>query len=536
MSEKEDSQLETGQPAVSKDDRLLITLGYKPELKRNFSILQVFGIAFSIMSLLPSIASVLWFNVAAGGVGMTWGWLIPSCCILSVGVAMSELGSAMPTSGGLYWWTFKFAPAKVKKPLCWLAGYANTLGLIGGLCGIDYGFAEMFLSVPAITRPDFSPNKYETYGIFVACVLSHMAVGCVATKHLSKLQTFCIVINLLVIVITVIALPIGTVQKRPLNSASFVYANKNNMTTWTYGWSFILAWLSPIWTIGAFDSCVHMSEEAANAATAVPFGIILSISMCGILGFFIMSILAACINPNTNEVLATALGQPMAQIYLDSLGPKWTQGMMIMLYFVQWFMGLSILIAASRQTWAFSRDDALPFSSFIKKINYKTGTPARALLFDGAIAIFIGMLVLIDSAAANALFSLAVGSNGLAWLLSIASRHIVFDKSAFKPGPFYLGHFWSRVNGLFASTYLSFAIFCIATFPTGGPNPTANEMNYSAVIFAAVWGGSLIYYFVDGRKWFEGPKITATELYIAEEPVSGSVTPQTEDTKESQES
>lgn len=30
---------------------------------------------------------------------------------------------------------------------------------------------------------------------------------------------------------------------------------------------------------------------------------------------------------------------------------------------VQFFMGLSILVAASRQMWAFSRDGALPFSS-----------------------------------------------------------------------------------------------------------------------------------------------------------------------------
>lgn len=33
----------------------------------------------------------------------------------------------------------------------------------------------------------------------------------------------------------------------------------------------MLAWLSPIWSIGSFDSCVHMSEEAMHAAKAVPF-------------------------------------------------------------------------------------------------------------------------------------------------------------------------------------------------------------------------------------------------------------------------
>lgn len=33
-------------------------------------------------------------------------------------------------------------------------------------------------------------------------------------------------------------------------------------------------------------------------------------------------------------------------------------------------------------------------------------------------------------------------------------------------------------------------------------------MNYTVVINCSVWGGALLYYFVDARKWFKGPKIT----------------------------
>ncbi len=79
-------------------------LGYKQELRRNFTMIEVFGIAFSIMGLLPSIASTLSFSIPAGPVGMVWGWFLASMFIFIVGVAMADLGSAMPTSGGLYWW------------------------------------------------------------------------------------------------------------------------------------------------------------------------------------------------------------------------------------------------------------------------------------------------------------------------------------------------------------------------------------------------------------------------------------------------
>jgi hypothetical protein len=56
---------------LSRDDTLLASLGYKAELKREFTALEVFGLAFSIMGLLPSIASTLVYSMPAGGpVGM----------------------------------------------------------------------------------------------------------------------------------------------------------------------------------------------------------------------------------------------------------------------------------------------------------------------------------------------------------------------------------------------------------------------------------------------------------------------------------
>ena len=67
-------------------------------------MIEAFGIAFSIMGLLPSIASTLAFSIPAGPAGMVWGWFLASMFIFVVALAMADLGSAMPTSGGLYWW------------------------------------------------------------------------------------------------------------------------------------------------------------------------------------------------------------------------------------------------------------------------------------------------------------------------------------------------------------------------------------------------------------------------------------------------
>ena len=53
-------------------NRCLARMGYKQELRRQYSTRQVFAVAFSIMGLVPSIASTLSFSLPAGPVGMIW--------------------------------------------------------------------------------------------------------------------------------------------------------------------------------------------------------------------------------------------------------------------------------------------------------------------------------------------------------------------------------------------------------------------------------------------------------------------------------
>ena len=171
----------------------------------------------------------------------------------------------------------------------------------------------MFLSVIVIARDgNWTPSNGVIYGVFVACVFCHAILASVMSKIMGKLQTVFVVMNFVLITVTVIALPIGAKNRR--NDGHFIFAETANLTTWPTGWAFMLSWLSPIWTIGAFDSCVHMSEEAANATKAVPFGILMSIGSCWFFGFIIVIVLAATINPDLESVLDSPFGQPMAQV------------------------------------------------------------------------------------------------------------------------------------------------------------------------------------------------------------------------------
>ncbi|KAF8312057.1 hypothetical protein F5887DRAFT_930556, partial [Amanita rubescens] len=125
--------------ATVTDDALLASLGYKQELKRNFTPLEVFGIGFSVIGLIPSMASVLVYSIPYGGPSaMIWGWTTCGIFLMCIALAMAELGSAAPTSGGLYFWTFMFSSPKWKHFLAWIVAYCNTIANIAALASSDW--------------------------------------------------------------------------------------------------------------------------------------------------------------------------------------------------------------------------------------------------------------------------------------------------------------------------------------------------------------------------------------------------------------
>ncbi|AET39650.1 Uga4p Ecym_4621 [Eremothecium cymbalariae DBVPG len=494
------------------DVELLAEIGYKQELSRHFSTIQVFGIAFSIMGLLPSIASILTIALPGGMVSFVWGWLIFGVFILSIGAAMSELASAIPTSGGLYYYTYYYAPPKFKAILSFLIGNSNSLALVAGLCSVEYGLAQEVLSIVAIWKDgDFELSSSKTFAVYCAAILATVILTSMATAAVSVLQTVSIVINLSLVAFLIV-LPIGVANNDSMtfNGPGFIFANFQNNSSWPDCIQFFLCGSLPIvWVIGAFDSTIHMSEEAKNASKAVPVDILTSITVCWLLGFCIVVTIAACMGPDINGLLDTAFGQPLAQLLFNVLGKQWAIAFMSLIAVCQYVMGASILTAISRQIWAFARDDGLPFSFWIKKVNKSLSSPIRATWVGAFAAIMIGLLTLAGPVASSALFSMYVGANYLAWMMPNLLR-MLFGKNIFNPGVFYMGKFWSPIINWVS---IIFQLLCIVLMmlPTNPINITGSSMNYTFLFTGFVWFGSIIYFVLYKHKTFEGPKSNLTD-------------------------
>ena len=77
--------------------------------------------------------------------------------------------------------------------------------------------------------------------------------SCVITDSLHYCE--CVLVLLFLI-----AVPAG--KGGDFNSRSFIFSNFENSRDYGTVWSFALSWMPAIWTIGAFDSTIHCSEEA----------------------------------------------------------------------------------------------------------------------------------------------------------------------------------------------------------------------------------------------------------------------------------
>jgi len=261
--------------------------------------------------------------------------------------------------------------------------------------------------------------------------------------------------------------------------------------------------LTPLRPAG-FDAPAHISEEASNAATAVPWAIVLSSSVGGVLGWGVNVAISFCMGTDVDSIVGNPIGQPVATILFNSFGQQGTLAIVSFLILAQFLMGADTLIVCSRLTFAFARDGAFPFSSVLYRMHPRTGTPVNCVFACAGWALVFSLLALIGSGASSAIFSLSMAGLYVAYIIPVASRFL--GGREWKPGPFSLGK-WGLPVAIVAIAWMTFAIV-IFVFPQT-PGPTGTSMNYTIVVLGVWIALCLAYYYVPvygGMHWFEGPR------------------------------
>lgn len=87
-------------------------------------MLSNFAFSFSIISVLTGVTTLYNNGLTYGGPAtMVYGWLIAGLFTMTVGLAMAEICSSFPTSGGLYYWSAKLAGPEWAPFASWMTGW-----------------------------------------------------------------------------------------------------------------------------------------------------------------------------------------------------------------------------------------------------------------------------------------------------------------------------------------------------------------------------------------------------------------------------
>jgi len=511
---------------LSDDERRLAELGYKQELHRSWSGFSNFAISFSIISILAGCFTtfyVAWNN--GGPVVISIGWPIISLFILVIGLCMSELVSAFPTSGGIYWWASKLGGVKAG----YYTGWLNLIGLVAILASVVYG-ASGFLNTllgdffSSYATGFLGGNLLNQQFFWFMAIMILVAVVNIFSSHLLA------VINNVSVWwhVAGAAIVVGILIFAPSHhqSAGFVFGHtiNNSGLFGSDGPGFLfyvlpLGFLLTQYTITGYDASAHLSEETQGAANQAARGIWQSIFYSAIGGWvLLLAFLFAATSVDTINSADPAVNPYGVGSIFAVLHSSLSDGAFRLVVFIatagQVYCSTACLTSCSRMLFAFSRDGAVPGAARWARVNAQ-GTPRNAVIVSALAAVAITLPALRGTATGFPVAFWAVVSIGVVGLYAAFAIPIWYRWRAgdsFQAGPWTLGarYKWMCLVAVAEIAYTSI-VELLPTSPGGIPGNSAFSwvaVNYAPIIvfgtLALLWIG----WHLSAKKWFTGPKMT----------------------------
>jgi amino acid transporter len=516
---------------LSADEQRLAELGYKQELKRGWSGFSNFAISFSIISVLAGCFTTYGQALKNGGpIAISIMWPLISVLILCVAFSMSELASAYPTAGGIYYWASKLGGAGWG----WFTGWFNLIGLVAVVASVDYVCGTFLINLLGLYKVHLLFNfpkaagmtgsanvhysAHVNFAIFGIILVAGGLIN-VFSSHLvslfNNISVWWHVIGVAVIVVLLIAVPSEHA------SLSYVFGHRANVSGFGEHmyWYYVLplGFLLTMYTITGYDASAHVSEETHGAAESAPKGIWRSVFYSAVIGWIVLLAITFAIQ-KSHEANVIKAGFPALEIFATALSSSAAKAVVLISTVGQLFCGVACLTSASRMTFAFSRDGAVPGHNLWRRLG-KNRTPTWAVFF----VVMCAMIVTIPAYFPNhlgtpvaflAVTSISVIGLYIAYTIPVYLRWRM--GAEFRTGPWTLGAKYKWVNPIaFVWVGLCVIIFCLPFSPEGVFFKSGfnwSSVNYAPLVTIGTMLAVTLWYATSAKKTFKGPIRTIDEL------------------------
>ncbi|PWY69318.1 GABA permease [Aspergillus eucalypticola CBS 122712] len=498
----EDEIQPAGPPTTGEDVRLE-HLGYEQELKRSFGLLGMIGFSFSVVTSWTALSGVFIVGVTSGGPPvMVFSFIGVSLLTLAVAIPMAEMCSMYPVAGGQYSWVAALAPPRISRQLSYITGWFMLIGLLAMGATNNSIAAQFVLGMANLVFPSYEIQRWQTVLVAYLVAILAAAINIWGPHLLNRLARFILIWNITAFFITVIVLLATNDHKQ---SASFVFVEFQNFTGWDRAMAAIVGILQACFGMCCYDAPSHMTEEMKSASKQAPQAIIMSVVLGAVTGFAFLLVLCFCIGDITTTQNSPT-GVPVIQIFYDSTGSKvaacFLASMTAVIVIVA---GNNILAEGSRCVYAFARDNGLPFSRFLAKVDKKRQVPINAVLLTLIVQLALDAIDFGTSTGFETVIAISTEGFYLSYAMALGSRLLgyVTNHKRTLTGPFALPTSMSISLNVLGLLFLLFASITF-NFPESYP-VTKDSMNYTSAAIGVIGVISVATWVVTGRKHFTGP-------------------------------
>jgi len=253
------------------------------------------------------------------------------------------------------------------------------------------------------------------------------------------------------------------------HDASFVFSSFQNLSGWSSdGVAWCLGLLTTSYGFVGYDAAAHMSEEMKNAARDMPRAMFGSVLVSGILTLpYIIALLFAI--GNIDDLLASRTGSPITQLFVNVTGSN-AGGIALncIITTIATVATTDFLASSSRTTWAFARDNGIPFPRFFAKVSTRFGVPVNAIVLAALLQALLALIFIGNTTAFNAFIALSTVGINISYCLPVF-LYLVYGRwrLEIEKGPFNLGRFGPAINFVAVCWTLFLTIFLM--FPSYQP-------------------------------------------------------------------
>ncbi|WP_440708205.1 APC family permease [Herbiconiux sp. YIM B11900] len=397
----------------SASDDGLAEFGYRPTLARSIGRLGSFAAGVSYISILTGTFQLFYFGFLNGGPAYWWSWPLVFAGQLTVALCFAELAARYPVAGSVYNWSKRVAGPTVS----WLAGWMMLAASIVTLAAVVLAYQ---VTLPQIwsgfqlvgdgTGASFGISAVIWGGILI---LFTTVVNAFGIKLMARINSIGVLIELVAAVLLVVILAAHIVNPPSvlLDTAGYGVGMPGG-----YFGAFLVAAIASAYVMYGFDTASSLGEETVDPRRTAPLAILRAVIASFVIGGLILlfGILAA---PELGDPALGEASGGLQLIVLQALGGPLGTAFLVCIVIAVTVCALAVHTAGIRLMFAMARDNALPGSRMLARVDPKRKAPVVPAVVIGVLAVLI---LTIDIGAAEiftAITSVAVILIYLAYLL-----------------------------------------------------------------------------------------------------------------------